>query len=94
VRARARTDANHAAVGHWLRDLFTAVRDCRQFGGGMSDYVVRTRAGTLFLVEVKDGSKSPSRRKLTDQQLEWKRDFGDSYRVVENFLDVVELSKR
>ena len=90
MRVRARTDANHVAIGRLLRQLFPAVEDCRQHGGGMSDYLVLTRAG-LRLVEVKDGSKPPSERRLTPPQEAWKAKFGSYYVVVTCEGDVLEL---
>jgi hypothetical protein len=92
VRVRARTDANHVEIGLWLRRYFPAVEDTRQFGGGMSDYLVRTAKGELLLIEVKDGTKPPSRRRLTDVQQKWRAKFGASYRVVTCVDDVFKLA--
>jgi VRR-NUC domain len=92
MRVRARTDANHAEIGRLLRATMAHVEDCRQFGGGMSDYICLTRSGRLLLVEVKDGAKPPSARKLTSQQQQWQRDFGSVYQVVTCELDVFTVA--
>lgn len=52
-----------------LRDVGAYVVDCSHVGNGFPDLIIAWRGQWLF-VEVKDGSKPPSRRKLTgDQQI-------------------------
>lgn len=66
---RGRTDANHSEIVQAMRDVGAYVVDCSQFGSGFPDLVVAWR-GRWFFVEVKDGKKPPSKRKLTaDQQI-------------------------
>lgn len=63
VRAR-RKDANHNAIADHLRGIGWSVLDTSALGGGFPDCVVG-RPGFACLVEIKDGSKSPSARQLT-----------------------------
>lgn len=65
----ARTDANHAAVVKALRQCGCSVFDTSAVGGGFPDLVVGC-AGKTMLMEVKDGAKPPSARRLTPAQLE------------------------
>jgi hypothetical protein len=65
VRRAARTDANQAAIVAALRAAGCSVLDTSSLGRGFPDLVVGTQGRTL-LVEVKDGSKPPSARRLTD----------------------------
>lgn len=67
MRRAARTDGNHAEVREHLRKLGWAVRDTSAVGHGFPDLLV-ARAAFTALVEVKDGDKSPSARKLTPDQ--------------------------
>ena len=63
-----RTDANHAAIRARFRELCPVVIDCSQIGMGFADLLVVTQDNELILVEVKDGSKPPSARRLTEMQ--------------------------
>lgn len=67
MRRAARTDANHAAVKNALRGIGCYVVDCSHVGAGFPDLVCAWRGKWVFL-EVKDGAKAPSARKLTPEQ--------------------------
>lgn len=68
MRRAARIDANQPEVVDTLRKAGWSVEILSFVGGGFPDLLVGT-AGWACLVEVKDGSKPPSARKLTaDEQ--------------------------
>lgn len=67
-----RTDANHTAVKTALGGMGCSVQSLGMVGDGCPDLLVGYR-GQTFLVEVKDGAKSPSERKLTAAQERWHR---------------------
>ena len=67
MRRAARRDANHVEVGDFLRALGWSVLDLASAGNGTPDYVVG-KTGYACLVEVKDGNKVPSKRKLTEKE--------------------------
>ena len=67
MRRAARTDANHATIRDALRSVGCSVADTSAVGQGFPDLVIGFRGATM-LIEVKDGSKAPSRRKLTPEQ--------------------------
>lgn len=67
MRIAARRDANHAAIVKALRKVGCTVLDLGAVGNGCPDLLVGF-AGILTLLEVKDGSKPPSARRLTDDQ--------------------------
>lgn len=67
MRRAARVDTNHAEVVSALRACGAAVLSLASMGRGVADLLVLHR-GHLMLVEVKDGSRPPSRRKLTPDQ--------------------------
>ncbi len=69
-RRAARTDANQTAVVSALRAAGAFVRSLASVGDGMPDLIVGFRETTL-LMEVKDGHKSPSARKLTPEQVKF-----------------------
>lgn len=63
-------DANHEAVVSALRSCGATVHSLAAVGDGCPDLLVGWR-GMTILVEVKDGSKPPSRRRLTQAQVDW-----------------------
>ena len=86
VRAR-RKDANHKAVGDLLRELGWSVLDLAQHGASV-DYVV-ARLGWSALLEVKDGDKPPSARKLTPKERELRDNWQGPYIVALDPLDAL-----
>ena len=59
-----RVDANHAEIAKALRSAGAIVVDTSHIGGGIPDLWVSSNSFTGWL-EIKDGAKSPSARKLT-----------------------------
>jgi hypothetical protein len=54
-------------VGDYLRNLGWSVLDLADHGDGVPDYAV-AKDGYAALLEIKDGTKSPSARKLTEKE--------------------------
>jgi hypothetical protein len=69
MRRAARTDANQAAIIAALTELGAVVCPT-PLGNGFPDLLV-AYGGVWTLLEVKDGDKSPSRRRLRDAQIKW-----------------------
>jgi hypothetical protein len=67
MRRAARTDANHAEVVSALRRVGCMVHDTSQLGGGFPD-VIASIGRRLALIEIKDGSLPPSKRRLTPDE--------------------------
>jgi hypothetical protein len=85
IRRAARVDANHGEIVAALRSIGVKVRDLSSVGDGMSDLLCLFRA-SVYLLEIKDGSKPPSARKLTPDQVKFHaeaRDAGVTVHVVE-----------
>ena len=66
----ARIDANHEQVVSALRAAGASVQSLAGVGKGVPDLLVGFQGKTL-LMEVKDGRKTPSERRLTDDQIKW-----------------------
>ncbi len=94
VRRAHRTDANHSQIRSVLRSLCPAVADTSHVGDGFADLVIKVRPGLVLLVEIKDGSKPPSARKLTPDEAAFARLWGDSYRVVTSVDEAIALVRR
>lgn len=66
----ARIDANHEQVVSALRAAGASVQSLAGVGKGVPDLLVGFQGKTL-LMEVKDGRKTPSERRLTEDQVRW-----------------------
>lgn len=70
MRRAARTDATQTDIVSALRQAGAVVHSLASCGNGIPDLLVAHRGKTL-LFECKDGSKSPSKRVLTADQIEF-----------------------
>lgn len=70
LRRAARTDANHTAIVQALRAAGCSVLSLAAVGKGAPDLLVG-RGSKNTLLEVKDGNKSASRKRLTELEAEF-----------------------
>jgi hypothetical protein len=70
MRRAAKVDANQGTVIKALRSVGAFVQPLHTIGQGCPDLLVGYR-GKWSLMELKDGTKSPSQRKLTDEEQAW-----------------------
>ena len=85
-------DANHAEVVEAFRRLGFAVADLSRLGSGIPDLAI-SRAGRTALVEVKDGDKPPSARKLTPDEERFRDGWQGAYYVVQSCDDVEHVAR-
>ena len=90
MRRDARTDANQAEVVKALRGIGASVVSLASVGAGVPDLMCGFR-GVNWLLEVKDGSKSPSRRVLTADEKAFMAEWRGQYAVVESASQAVEI---
>lgn len=83
MRRAAKVDANQAEIVAALRAVGATVQPLHAVGQGCPDLLVGYR-GINFLLEVKDGEKPPSARKLTPDQVSWHDTWRGSSWVVMN----------
>jgi hypothetical protein len=67
MRRGSRVDANHPDISKALTAVGALVVDLSAVGKGCPDLLVSFR-GIWYVLEIKDGEKSPSRRTLTPAQ--------------------------
>ena len=67
VRRAAKVDANQGDIVETLENMGFSVLSLAAVGKGCPDLLVGSPHGN-WLIEIKDGAKSPSRRVLTDDQ--------------------------
>lgn len=96
MRRAARVDANQGDIVDALRGVGCSVTSLAAVGQGVPDLLVgwldpRTGDRELALFEVKDGAKPPSKRKLTDRQVDWHAEWrGRPVVVVETVEQALE----
>ncbi|WP_225783350.1 hypothetical protein [Xenophilus sp. Marseille-Q4582] len=89
MRKKARVDANQPAVVAALRKAGATVQSLAAAGDGVPDLLVAFRSD-LFLLEVKDGSKPPSARALTPDQVRWHAAWGAPVHVVNSVDEALQ----
>ena len=89
MRKAAKVDANQEQVVSVLRGYGATVQSLATVGKGVPDLLVGYR-GRNFLMEVKDGSKIPSLRKLTPDQEIWHSGWKGSVCVVNTPSEAVK----
>ena len=90
MRAR-RVDANHAEIAAAFRQLGYSVADTSRLGSGFPDLVIAKGRRTV-LVEIKDGRKSPSKRRLTPDEQAFADAWRGEYRIVSSVDHVMALA--
>jgi hypothetical protein len=87
-----RIDANQPEIVEAFRQLGCEVAITSNLGHGFPDLIVgKPKRQKVVLVEVKDGSKPPSARKLTPDEQKFRDAWAGSYAVVETIPDVVNV---
>lgn len=92
MRAK-KVDANHNAVADYLRRIGYSVFSTAALGNGFPDLLVGC-AGFAAVVEVKDGAKPPSARKLTEDEQRFAEQFTGNYIVAISPEDAAEQLER
>ena len=92
---RAKVDANQKQLVELWRKAGAEVQSIAGVGKGCPDVLVAYQ-GVWRVVEIKDGSKSPSQRKLTDDEVAWHEKFSRyaPVDIVENDEQALELLER
>lgn len=88
MRRAARVDANHGVIRDAYRRLGCSAADTFRLGDGFPDLVV-AMYGITDLVEVKDGDKIPSKRKLTDDEILFHNNWNAKIWIIESVDDVL-----
>lgn len=83
TRYHCKVDDNQPQIVRGLRAVGAAVQSIATLGKGCPDLLVGW-GGKNYLLEVKDGSKAPSKRKLTRDELEWSTAWKGQYAVVKD----------
>lgn len=92
-----RIDANQGVIVRAFRDMGASVQILSSVGKGCPDLIVGV-FGINLLVEIKDGDKPPSQRKLTEHEKHfhesWKGQVCIIQSVDDAFMLIKEMNKR
>jgi len=96
MRRAAKIDANQPEIVDALIRMSCSVQSLAAVGKGVPDLLVGI-SGRNYLVEVKDGNKEPSKRRLTPDQTGWHQKWigqVDVIETVEQAIDWVNSIRR
>lgn len=85
-----RVDTNQREIVAALRSVGASVTHLHMVGKGVPDLIVGYR-GVNYLLEVKDGSKTPSKQQLTPDEAKWHASWRGQVRVVNSVDQALEL---
>lgn len=77
MRVASRIDTNQPTIVRALRQMGARVLVLSMVGHGCPDLLILFRQ-KLALVELKDGAKSASRRRLTPDEQQWHEEWADA----------------
>ena len=91
LRRAAKIDANHPEMRDMARKLGASWLDCHQLKNACDAFL--SYKGQTWAIEVKDGSKPPSARKLTEGEQKFKDmwELNGSYAILETPDDLLTL---
>ena len=92
MKLNARVDKNQKQITKYLRDLGATVQPLHMVGRGVPDLLIGWK-GKNILVELKDGSLVPSRRKLTDDEKEWHETWRGQAVIANSFDELIKILK-
>jgi len=90
MRRAARVDANQREIVAALRQAGVSVQPLHTVGKGCPDLLCGVW-GTNLLIEIKDGQKVPSARKLTPDEAAWHQSWRGQVAIVESVDDALRL---
>ena len=85
-----RVDANQSSIVRDLRKAGCSVEILSMVGKGVPDLLVG-RQGQNYLLEVKDGDKAASKRKLTPDEEEWHTLWRGAVSIVANIEEALRV---
>jgi hypothetical protein len=93
MRKYGKVDANQSEIVQAARDVGASVLILSSVGNGCPDLLIGYD-GINLLIEVKDGSKPPSARRLTPDQVTFFEQWEGQKCVVESADEMVDLLRR
>jgi len=92
MRRKAKVDVNQPEIVKRYRDYGCSVAITSMLGKGFPDIIVARNSKTI-LVEIKDGSLPPSKRRLTKDEQKFRDSWKGCCLIIEDEIDVEESLK-
>lgn len=93
MKKYGRTDANQQEIVALLREIpGITVVSLADIGGGVPDILLGYK-GRNYIVELKDGNKPPSKRRLTEAQKKFHAEWRGQIDVAKTFDEILEVIK-
>lgn len=89
MRRAAKVDANQSDIVSAARKMGCTVQPLHTVGSGCPDLLVGIN-GANYLWEVKDGSRPPSERKLTPDQIKWHENWRGHVIVIKSVDEAIQ----
>ena len=86
----SRIDKNQPEIVMALRQAGATVSHLHEIGKGMPDLAVGFR-GVNYFFEVKDGSKAPSKQRLTPDEERWHSEWRGQVAIIRNADEALRL---
>jgi len=93
MRYRARKDTNQDDIVKALRQMGVSVQTFHKLGDGVPDLLCGFRKRNL-LMEIKDGKRSPSEQRLTEDESEWHDSWRGQVCIVRSAEDAVRVMEQ
>lgn len=90
MRNRARLDANQNKIVEQLRSIGVTVQSLASIGKGCPDLLLGFK-GKNYLVELKDGEKTESKKRLTPDEKQWIEKWRGQVNKCENIDEILKL---
>ena len=91
MRLAARKDDNHSEISNAFERLGWSVLDIHQIPN-CADIIVGKWKRSI-VIEIKDGSKPPSKQKLTQGEISFRDRWRGDYRIVKRIQDVIDIDR-
>lgn len=92
MRRAAKVDANHAGIAKAFMDMGCSVVSLAQLGNGIPDLIVA--CSKTALVEIKDGSKPPSKQRLNELQTAFHANWKGKIFICKSIVEVPGIVER
>jgi Holliday junction resolvase len=90
VKLRGKVDRNQAEIVKALRQVGASVLSLANMGRGCPDILVGFRDRN-YLIEIKDGSKPPSKRELTNAEAFWYMNWRGTREIAYSVADALRI---
>jgi Holliday junction resolvase len=90
MRRAAKIDDNQKKIVEQLRRCGVSVAVTSMMGKGFPD-IIAGHNGVNYMIELKDGAKTASRRKLTEDEQEWHKKWKGKVHVADDIDDCLKI---